>query len=351
MADKKNERSATELPVPETMRIAALLAELMPSGGLAGGAKEAVIKVEKEEAASHPMIELPPPLPVAKLAPQSADPLPPVPPTPEAVAAPRANAPTAAAPLTVSVMPEATPRSKTAVAPATAMPKLAPPVRPPSRGEIKLEAEPIRPPSKAEIKLEPAPVRPPSKAEIRLEPPPLRPLSNAEIRLEQQPPVAKPVAEAPAAAKPASEPEIKKAAPLPVKQEPPKANAPAPIKQEPPKTAPVKQEPPKAATPAPPRQEPPRAAAPATHERPKAATQAAKDDELIPLGDLSVGGYFSLVNWRNDRQKAKHPRRSDYGLDEQTLALARRNPFYLVGRPRVPEARSVAAVLSEIAWD
>lgn len=269
MAEKVNERESADLPIPETMRIAALLAELMPSNGLAAGAKEAVTKLDKSESASRSSIELPPPLPVAK----------PVPEVVAAMAAPTAVAVVAApkavttAPVTVPASPDATARIKSAAT--SAMPKAMPTLRPPSKAEFRLEPEPTRPPSKTEIKLEP---------------------------VAPKPPVAKPVADVHAAPKPTSESEARKSAP-------------------------------------------------AKSEPKKVAESAGKDDDLIPLGDLSVGGYFSLVNWRNERDKAKHPRRSDYGLDEQTLALARRNPFYLIGHPRRPEARSVANVLSEIVWD
>jgi hypothetical protein len=84
---------------------------------------------------------------------------------------------------------------------------------------------------------------------------------------------------------------------------------------------------------------------------PKTPSKAPLDPDLIPLGDLSAGSFFSLVNWRNEPERARHPRRADYGLDEQTLALASRNPFYVVGRPRRPEERSVSEVLSEIVWE
>ncbi len=101
--------------------------------------------------------------------------------------------------------------------------------------------------------------------------------------------------------------------------------------------------------------EPPPPAKPAIEsaklETAKVVAPSRPADDLIPLGDLSVSGYFSLVNWGNDPTHARHPRRSDYGLDEHTLALARQNPFYVIGQPRRPESRSVAEVLSEITWE
>jgi hypothetical protein len=80
-------------------------------------------------------------------------------------------------------------------------------------------------------------------------------------------------------------------------------------------------------------------------------TPTSLDPELIPLGSLSVAGYFSIVNWKNDPRRVRHPRRADYGLDQQTLAQASRNPFYVVGQPRRPEDRSVSEVLAEIVWE
>jgi hypothetical protein len=89
-------------------------------------------------------------------------------------------------------------------------------------------------------------------------------------------------------------------------------------------------------------------AAPAKIAGPKSAPL---DLDLIPLGSLTVAGYFSLVNWKNDPRRIRHPKRADYGLDEQTLAQASRNPFYVVGQPRRPEDRSVSEVLAEIVWE
>jgi len=38
------------------------------------------------------------------------------------------------------------------------------------------------------------------------------------------------------------------------------------------------------------------------------------------------------------------------GWDEQTIALARKNPFYVLGQPRRAERATVAEVLQEIEW-
>ncbi len=90
---------------------------------------------------------------------------------------------------------------------------------------------------------------------------------------------------------------------------------------------------------------------PAEHTETPTASRRAYDLELVPLGNLSAKGFFSLVNWTNDPQKVRHPRRADYGLDEQTLSQARKNPFYVVGQPRRPERDSVSEILAEIDWE
>jgi hypothetical protein len=85
--------------------------------------------------------------------------------------------------------------------------------------------------------------------------------------------------------------------------------------------------------------------------RPSRASTPAHDQDLVPLGHLTFSGFLALVNWTNDPQRVKQPRRVDYGLDEPTLQQARKNPFYLVGQPRRPERDSVAEVMAEISWE
>jgi hypothetical protein len=75
------------------------------------------------------------------------------------------------------------------------------------------------------------------------------------------------------------------------------------------------------------------------------------DLELIPLGGLTVAGYFSFVNWKNDPRRVRRPRRADFGLDDQTLAQASRNPFLVVGQPRRADERSVSEVMAGIVWE
>jgi hypothetical protein len=83
---------------------------------------------------------------------------------------------------------------------------------------------------------------------------------------------------------------------------------------------------------------------------PSAPKPPAADPELIPVGNLSAASYFTLVNWRNDPQRVRQPRRADFGLDEQSRAVAQQNPFYVLGQPRRPERATVAEVLAEIKW-
>jgi hypothetical protein len=98
------------------------------------------------------------------------------------------------------------------------------------------------------------------------------------------------------------------------------------------------------------RPEPPKAAPPPPAPEPDKPVTTSLDPDLIPIGNLAASGYFTIVNWRNEPERAKHPRRADFGLDEQTLAVARKNPFYVVGQPRRAEHATVADVLSEIGW-
>jgi hypothetical protein len=74
-------------------------------------------------------------------------------------------------------------------------------------------------------------------------------------------------------------------------------------------------------------------------------------DDRIPLGELTTAAYFALVNWQNRPDRGRHPRLSDFGLDDASLALAKVIPFYVVGQPRVADKTTVAAVLSEVAWE
>jgi len=77
----------------------------------------------------------------------------------------------------------------------------------------------------------------------------------------------------------------------------------------------------------------------------------AADPDLIPLGDLTVSGYFSIVNWSNEPKRERHPRRNEYGLDEASLELARRIPFYVTGQARAVDRFSVAAVRAQFVWE
>lgn len=88
-------------------------------------------------------------------------------------------------------------------------------------------------------------------------------------------------------------------------------------------------------------------AAPATPPPLPAAPAAAA--ERIPLGDLTVAGYFSLVNWANDPAAVRHPPFAPR-YDARTSAELRKIPFILLDEPAVDDSWSVAAVLKSFAW-
>lgn len=75
------------------------------------------------------------------------------------------------------------------------------------------------------------------------------------------------------------------------------------------------------------------------------------DTDLISLGDLTTHGFFSMINWKNSPAAVRRPLRSEFGLDPETLALAKSIPFFVAGRPRVVDRNSVAAFLSECTWE
>jgi hypothetical protein len=78
---------------------------------------------------------------------------------------------------------------------------------------------------------------------------------------------------------------------------------------------------------------------------------SASDIDWIPLGELTATAYFSLVNWRNEPDRPSRIRRRDLGLDEDSLTQAKTVPFFVVGKPRVPDRTTVAAILSQVAWE
>jgi hypothetical protein len=80
------------------------------------------------------------------------------------------------------------------------------------------------------------------------------------------------------------------------------------------------------------------------------ATEQAADTDLIPLGELTVSEYFSLVNWSNEAGSERIPRWSEFGLDEASLTLARTIPFYVTGQARSPDRFSVSAVMAQFDW-
>jgi hypothetical protein len=273
MADNHKDRAPNDLPVPETMQIAALLAELMPPGALASSASESATSVKLDERPVNSLVSFDDmPDEPAEIADDS----------PRGIAGAPGSLTVVDSTLMplVSSPPVAAQPSSLTVVDSTLMP-VPPPAPAPS------PRQPAAPPATAVPSGSKAVASTPPRFEARLQPgrPKQPPLEPPTRRVEAEPPPIKPSVES-------------------EKRGPAKATKPS---------------------------------------RPA--------DDLIPLGDLSVSGYFSLVNWRNDPEQARHPRRSDYGLDEQTLALARKNPFYVIGQPRRPESRNVAEVLSEIAWE
>ncbi len=79
--------------------------------------------------------------------------------------------------------------------------------------------------------------------------------------------------------------------------------------------------------------------------------RSAANLDLMPLGNLTTAFFFSLMNWPNEPERVRHPRRSDFGLDEASLRLAQTIPFYVTGQPRVPDRFSVAAIMAEFVWE
>jgi hypothetical protein len=71
--------------------------------------------------------------------------------------------------------------------------------------------------------------------------------------------------------------------------------------------------------------------------------------QRIPLGDLTVAGFFSLVNWRNEQAAVRHPPFAPR-YDARTSAELRKIPFILLDEPSVDDSWSVAAVLKSFAW-
>jgi hypothetical protein len=287
-SDAKNDRGPKDLPVPETMRIAALLAELMPPGGFGPPASSGPLSILADE------------LPLSPDAESTEGPFPPLRP--------------------VEHVPPPLPEVKVTVPP----PITVTPTTTPSRPTRRITAQVVQASAHAASKQAPkvdAVTETPKAPEVKADSakPPAAPAPKTIPATEFKSGVD--AAKAHVAAPPtvlASE--IRKMRTQTIDPEFVKPTPPAP-------------------PPAKPREPVP------------AAKPAVPADDLIPLGDLSVSGFFSLVNWRNDKDQTRHPRRSDYGLDEQTLALARRNPFYVIGKPRRPESQNVASVLSEIAWE
>jgi hypothetical protein len=266
-SDESNERPPKDLSVPETMKIAALLAELMPPGAV--GSKPATIRRADSmddiggiggNNLSTPSLEI-----------EDLDDVEPVEPVAPAPVESKAVTPTPTKPhpsprpaLTPKIAAVVTPKNWKPAKSAPPAPKADPPAPAPER--VRVAAE-----------LPPTPVPPPLPAPKAADPSE-EPTGDFMGRYNWK-----------------NKPELK---------------------------------------------------APAAPELPAAAT----DPDLIPVGNLAAASYFALVNWRNDPQRARQPRRADFGLDEQTRAVAKQNPFYVLGQPRRPERETVAEVLAEIKW-
>jgi hypothetical protein len=276
----KNERPPQDLAVPETMTIAALLAELMPPGTRAPEVEPVSLQPEPAEEIDESPIAI---LGSPALQLDDLD-------DPETLAATIPTPP----PIPVGGQP--------------ALPKL---VARPTSEPVVPQAPPVPPRNPIRIT---AAIKPGSAHGLRAaapplpEPPPIPPLP----RLETRPTPPAPPSDIPADAAPV----VELLSQLNWGNE---SESPAVTASTPAELTPV-------------------------------STPVA-DPELLQIGGLTTAAFFALVNWTNDPARARIPRRSDYGLDEQTLALASQNPFYVIGQPRRPEERNVTDVLAEIAWE
>jgi hypothetical protein len=80
-----------------------------------------------------------------------------------------------------------------------------------------------------------------------------------------------------------------------------------------------------------------------------ALTPAISAAQRIPLGDLTVAGYFSLVNWTNDPLKVRHPP-YEPRYDARTIAELGKIPYVSLDAPAQDDEWSVTAVLKSFAW-
>ena len=73
--------------------------------------------------------------------------------------------------------------------------------------------------------------------------------------------------------------------------------------------------------------------------------------DLIPLGNVTTAGYFTLINWRNQPELVRHPVRDPFaGIEPETITLAKNVPFFSYGSPS-GSPWSVSALMSQFAWE
>ena len=84
--------------------------------------------------------------------------------------------------------------------------------------------------------------------------------------------------------------------------------------------------------------------------RPAAQCMTAEAD-LIPLGNVTIAGYFTLVNWRNQPEMVRHPIRDPLaGIEKQTITLAKCIPFFGYGSTN-GTSWSLCDVMAQFAWE
>src|SRR5579864_4915323 len=73
--------------------------------------------------------------------------------------------------------------------------------------------------------------------------------------------------------------------------------------------------------------------------------------DLIPMGNVTTAGYFTLMNWRNRPDQVRHPIRDPLaGLEKETITLAKGVPLFGYG-PTGGAAWTVATVMALAAWE
>jgi hypothetical protein len=82
-----------------------------------------------------------------------------------------------------------------------------------------------------------------------------------------------------------------------------------------------------------------------------AAQRKAPGADLIPLGNVTMAGYFTLMNWRNQPEMVRHPIRDPLaGIEKETITLAKSIPFFGYGST-TGSPWSVAEVMLQFAWE